>query len=328
MSEPLVTSPLADWLRPAAAQTPPSSPTPSTLPTQIARRSDWALISVTGNDATPFLHGQLTHDVQLLAAGGARWTALCSAKGRVLASMLLVKHAPDQIELVVMADVAETLVKRLKMFVLRAKVAIAVNPERAIWTVSRAAPLGMSTWASQQLEPDQTAVALLGAGANSRVAVIGRAADAPTANAADLAHAQAQDIESVWAWVGAAMSDQHVPQMLNYESIDGISFKKGCYPGQEVVARSQFRGAIKRRCYAVRSEGAMAVGDEVWTASAPPDSVGVVLQSCAGWGLVVVQQAPAELAMRSGGDLMAGPADGAKTGLQLQTLPYGLRDDI
>jgi folate-binding protein YgfZ len=79
---------------------------------------------------------------------------------------------------------------------------------------------------------------------------------------------------ALWAWgevpsgvatLSAPLVDAFVPQMLNYESVDGVSFKKGCYPGQEVVARSQFRGAIKRRAYIAHADAPLNVGAEVFS---------------------------------------------------------------
>ena len=76
----------------------------------------------------------------------------------------------------------------------------------------------------------------------------------------DTAQWQLGEVLSGIAWVEQATFEAFVPQMLNYESVDGVNFKKGCYPGQEVVARSQFRGTLKRRAYVVQSAGAIKIG--------------------------------------------------------------------
>ena len=117
-----------------------------------------------------------------------------------------------------------------------------------------------------------------------------------------------------------------VPQMLNYESVGGVNFKKGCYPGQEVVARSQFRGTLKRRAYLVHGTGPMAAGDEVFHESDADQPCGTVVQVAAnpagGWDAIVSVQTSAAVQ----GAVRAGLADGPA--LQWLPLPYPLLEDI
>jgi folate-binding protein YgfZ len=141
--------------------------------------------------------------------------------------------------------------------------------------------------------------------------------------------------KALWAWgevqsgvatLTAPLVDAFVPQMLNYESVDGVSFKKGCYPGQEVVARSQFRGAIKRRAFIAHADGPLQAGDEVFSAAEPEQACGVVAQAApapeGGWDAIVVLQ----LAAAESGALNAGSAGGPA--LYLGTLPYTLKEDL
>jgi folate-binding protein YgfZ len=120
------------------------------------------------------------------------------------------------------------------------------------------------------------------------------------------------------------VADAFVPQMLNYESVGGVSFKKGCYPGQEVVARSQFRGTLKRRAYRLHGTEAMANGDEVWAAGGS-EPCGTVVQAApapeGGWEAL----ASLQVAAVSGGLHLRG-ADGPA--LSLGALPYELLADI
>ncbi len=117
-----------------------------------------------------------------------------------------------------------------------------------------------------------------------------------------------------------------VPQMLNYESVGGVNFKKGCYPGQEVVARSQFRGTLKRRAYLVHGAEALTVGQEVFHSSDAEQPCGTVVQAAAhpagGFDAIVSMQTSAAL----DGSLHAGAAIGPV--LTLLPLPYPLLDDI
>jgi folate-binding Fe-S cluster repair protein YgfZ len=114
--------------------------------------------------------------------------------------------------------------------------------------------------------------------------------------------------------------------MLNYESVGGVNFKKGCYPGQEVVARSQFRGTLKRRAFLAHSSGELSVGQEVFQAGDPEQPAGIVAQAApapgGGWDAIVSLQLTAVEA----GDLHAGSATGPA--LSLLQLPYLLLADI
>ena len=127
------------------------------------------------------------------------------------------------------------------------------------------------------------------------------------------------------AWVEHATFEAFVPQMLNYESVDGVNFKKGCYPGQEIVARSQFRGTLKRRAFIVQSTVPMAAGKEVFSSLDATQPCGLVAQA-AQHGEVCVAIAELQLAATENSTLHLGAAQGPV--LQLLPLPYLLRDDI
>jgi folate-binding protein YgfZ len=145
-----------------------------------------------------------------------------------------------------------------------------------------------------------------------------------------------QEVPRGVARITAPLVDLFVPQMLNYESIGGVSFKKGCYPGQEIVARSQFRGAIKRRTYLVDISQAsqalsdkafqpcIAVGQEVYglqgNEAESDESVGIVVQVDGEQALICIQTSSA------GADLRVGSTDGAA--LKMLDLPYPLLEDI
>jgi len=126
--------------------------------------------------------------------------------------------------------------------------------------------------------------------------------------------------------VQAATFEAFVPQMLNYESVDGVNFKKGCYPGQEVVARSQFRGILKRRTYVVSSPVALQAGEDIFHVSDSSQPAGQVAQAASHaqhghWALVCLQTSFAQP------DALY-PASSPDSRLQLHPLPYALRDDI
>jgi folate-binding protein YgfZ len=128
------------------------------------------------------------------------------------------------------------------------------------------------------------------------------------------------------ATVTAPVIDTFVPQMLNYESVGGVNFKKGCYPGQEVVARSQFRGTLKRRAFIVHADSEMAAGEEIFIANDDSQPVATVVQAApapqGGFDAIISGQ----LAAVEAGGLHLGRNTGPA--LHMLPLPYPLLDDV
>jgi folate-binding protein YgfZ len=297
----------------------------------VAALPHLGVIRAHGEDAARFLHGQLTQDFALLGSGEARLAAFCNAKGRMLASFVAFRRAADEILLVCSRDVLPATLKRLAMFVLRAKVKL----------TDATGDFGLYGLAGEALAPFATAAApwSLAEAAGGHLVRLYPAENVPRAlwvgPAAAAAPAGAPLDTALWQWgevrsgvatVAAAIVEAFVPQMLNYESVGGVNFKKGCYPGQEVVARSQFRGTLKRRAFIVHADGALAAGQEVFQASDPEQPAGLVAQAAAapqgGWDAIVSLQ----LSAVEAGDLHAGGATGPA--LQLLPLPYLLLADV
>jgi tRNA-modifying protein YgfZ len=300
----------------------------------VARLTEWGVISAQGLEAAKFLHGQLTQDFSLLGLSEARLSAFCSAKGRMLASFVGFKRSHDEILLVCSRDILPAALKRLSMFVLRAKVRLSdVSESFGVWGIAGGDDQGLpeKVWSKTGETDGAQWVRLYPAQGVSRALCVAPldpdgAAWAPAGEALD---------PGVWAWLevmsGVATITQplveaFVPQMLNYESVGGVNFKKGCYPGQEVVARSQFRGTLKRRAYIVQAPAALAVGQEVFHHSDPEQPCGLVAAAAAnpagGWNAIVSMQTRAA----EGGQISVGSADGQT--LTLLPLPYPLLDDI
>ena len=173
----------------------------------------------------------------------------------------------------------------------------------------------------------QTLVRLRDAAGQARALWIGSAESPwPTGPALDTARWCWGEVLTGVATVSAPIADALVPQMLNYESVDGVNFKKGCYPGQEVVARSQFRGTLKRRAYLVHAEAEPVPGQAVFGMLDPEQPCGLVAQAAAhpagGFDAIISVQ----IAAAEAGPLHLGRADGPA--LQQLPLPYPLRDDI
>ena len=222
------------------SSTPPLAPGRSQLAT-------WGLLRVSGADARTFLHGQLSNDLLALGTNQCQWTAYCSAKGRMLAGFLAWHDADGNIMLACDSAIAAALVKRLRMFVLRAKVVIedAGSASRLTGVIGEAqgpAPLGVVH------EGATSRVGLPPVEGLSRHLLVEPLSVAGSANA-DASTWNTGMIRAGESWITAATQEQFVPQMVNFDALGGINFKKGCYPGQEVVARAHYRGAVKRRMY-------------------------------------------------------------------------------
>ncbi|MEO8248369.1 MAG: folate-binding protein [Burkholderiales bacterium] len=296
------------------------------------------VIQVAGDDAANFLHNQLTQDFAQLSLTEARLAALCSAKGRMQASFIGFKCASGDILLVCSQDLLTATLKRLSMFVLRAKAKL--TDATAVFTVwglagravaDNAGDAAFSVWGMRELG-GASVVGLYPAPGNVPRALWVAPAGTPDPVGEPLALDlwNWSEVESGVATISATVAEAFVPQMLNYESVGGVNFKKGCYPGQEVVARSQFRGTLKRRAYIVHSEAPLAAGDDVFHRSDAEANAG---EPCG----TVVQAAPApgggfdaivsmQVAAAKGGTLSAGAPDGPT--LRLHPLPYQLLADI
>lgn len=298
----------------------------------VATLEHLGVIRAVGEDAVKFLHGQLTQDLALLPVGQARLAAFCTPKGRMLASFVLVKHSNDEVWMVCSRDVLAPTLKRLSMFVMRAKVQLtdASADLRLCGLLGRAtiaaADAGATAPWTAVAAGTAHAIALYPAGKTGRQLWIAPL-DAPLPQGDAV---RAQD----WAWsevasgvatVSAPLAELFVPQMLNYESVGGVNFKKGCYPGQEVVARSQFRGTLKRRTYLARSSALLQAGQELFAGGDFEQPVGVVVQAAQPLDGVAV----ALLCLQTSADMHT-LCTQQKHNLQITVLdlPYALLEDI
>lgn len=290
----------------------------------------YGVIRAQGADAANFLHGQLTNDFALLGTREARLAAFCNAKGRMQASFIGFKRPPDDIWLVCSADLLASTLKRLSLFVLRAKAKLNDgSADVKVWGLAGAAvPAHLpKAWWSALTEGECTWIRLPDADGTARALLCQPASDAPPA-ASPLSMAQWQwlEVRSGVTLITQPLYEVLVPQMLNYESVGGVNFKKGCYPGQEVVARSQFRGTLKRRTYLLSSTTAGAPGQDVYHAADPEQPCGVVVLSApnpaGGHDMLVSMQVSAA----DGQTLTLGASVGPF--LALRPLPYELLADI
>lgn len=259
----------------------------------ICDLSHLGLLELSGADALTFLQGQVTNDVkQLSTAKQAHLTAYCNPKGRILALFLALQHNENFI-LQLNYALLEPILKRLKMYVMRSKVEIKNITENfnifgidgpeastvlasSLAKISREFELPKNTYEFVTVE-GAVILKLPSIDGHSRFEIMAETTLATEIKNALKAHCQVVE-KNYWDWleINAGIPDvlpetqeQFVPQMLNLDLLNGINFKKGCYTGQEIVARTHYLGSVKRRTYLVEiaSKEMPKAGDKVVDAS-------------------------------------------------------------
>ncbi len=323
---PATPRPLADLAGLAAAR---ESAVLSALPRCAA-------LAVAGPDAAAFLQGQLSNDVRALTGDRCQYTSYSTPKGRMLANFVLWQAGPESFRALVPTELAEGLARRLRMFVLRSKVGIAAASAdtaivggvggpaaaRALRAALDASPpvFGVAT------AGDATVLALPG----PRYVVVAPAAAADELRARLARHARTVGF-AVWRWltieagvpvITAATQDQFVPQAANWDVLGGVSFHKGCYPGQEIVARTRYLGRLKERLFALHAHADTTPGARLYGSVFGDQPCGTVVNAAPAptGGSAVL--AVAQIAAAEAGDLRLGAVDGPR--LELRALPYPL----
>lgn len=216
----------------------------------IRRLASFAVLQASGADADAFLQGQLSNDVQQLDASHALLASLNSPQGRVQAVLLLLQRDAD-IQIIVPAELAAATLARLQKYVLRAKVKLAdLTAERPLFAANAAALNAHSLpvpAAPGAVAHAAGASVLRWPSADERYVIVGGSGlSADLASETDWPLA---DIRAGLPQVFTATHEAFIAQMLNLDLLNGISFSKGCYTGQEIIARAHYRGAVKRRMF-------------------------------------------------------------------------------
>ena len=281
----------------------------------IEKLSRFALLKISGTDAGGFLQGQLSNDVNALdvKSNGApvvtdavdigRWqlSGYCNPKGRLLALFYLFKQGDDYFALLDQ-DLLEPIAKRLTMFVMRSKVTITHMAEAAF--AGALSVESAAQWSGLVLGTPKHGD-VISSGSKSLLAVNKRFlvvmhGGGPTArqelSASDLNWRRA-DIDEGLPWVNAATSERFIPQMLNLDLVGGISFKKGCYTGQEIVARMHYLGNLKQRMFLAGVEQLpdatrklqVQPGDKIFADRELSKPIGNLVTVCESRALVVIR---------------------------------------
>ena len=316
-----------------------------------AALSSLGLLAFSGDDAASFLHNQLTNDVEHLGAGEVRLAGYCTPKGRLLATMLLWKSG-DAIILALPCTLLPAIQKRLQMFVLRAKVKVQDLSEQqaVIGLAGERAGAALQAWFSELPARPYAKI-------ENAAGTLMRLADGHDGNGkgADIARYQwivANDVaieawprlaatlpvagEAAWTLgdiqagvpqITPATQEKFVPQMINFELIGGVNFKKGCYPGQEIVARSQYLGKPKRRMVLATVEGdpsLLQAGLEIFSSDDPEQPCGMIVNAARTADGSVSCLVEIKLAAQDSGAIHAGSANGPL--LHFHSLPYSLAE--
>jgi len=303
--------------------------------TIVADLSQLGVIAFHGDDTVSFLQGQLTNDLRGLNADSAQWNGYCSPKGRLLGNFLMWRQGADYC-LQLSGDILPGLLKRLSMFVLRAKVqGRDASDETVRLVVAGKAALASVNAAMGAVPASAMHTAATAAGQVIRVGddkfVLSIAPEHAPAVWQTLCQSATPVGAPVWDWlrlnagipmIVTATQEQFVPQMVNLEVIGGVSFQKGCYPGQEIVARSQYLGKLKRRMFLAHVDAEAAPGDNLYSADIEGQATGTVVNAAPAptGGFDVLAVAQVESANTQTLHLKA--ADGAA--LSLKPLPYAL----
>jgi len=284
-----------------------------------------SLLHFSGPDAPAFLHGQLTCDVLALNSGVSTYGGYCTPKGRLLATFLLWRNAADYYMLLP-AAIAEAIRKRLTMYILRAKVK------------------------AEDITATHACVGIAGADSAQQIAALGGTVPAPlhavTANEdvtvialpvqrylAILPRERAAAVADTDAWTALDIAagipvitpptqEEFVAQMVNLDLIGGLSYTKGCYPGQEIVARTHYLGRLKQRMFRARLDGPAAAGEKLYCDALGDQASGMIIAAAPDKAghydvLAVLQTAHASSSPYHLGSLQ-GPV------LELGSLPYAV----
>ena len=307
---------------------------------------EWGLIFVEGLDAASFLQNQLSNSVLGLqktvspqvaqSDKSVRLVGYCSPKGRLIASAWLAlfpsaDNGEDRFALFISKDIAAVTAKRLSMYVLRSKAK--VTDMSSSWTV---AGFYGNDQAMAALKIEKTEIALrlpdvLSNNQSDARVLIGKPnAEPEKIGNEHLVSWNHLEVMSAIPRIVLATQEQFVPQMINFESVAGIDFQKGCYPGQEIVARSQYRGAIKRRLQLahisadILENQAYGPGVELFHTSDPAQPAGMVVLASPSPSdpSRIDLQAECKLDALQSGEIHLGSVHGPV--LKIDSLPYPL----
>jgi tRNA-modifying protein YgfZ len=239
---------------------------PQALPGRAFALPDHRVIALSGRDASAFAQAQLMNDLKLLAPGRWQWNGWLTPKGRVIALFALLKFDEETLWLLVPDADPVTLASALQRFVFRAKVAIAVRDDLHVegaFALSQQAR-------GNELAGDSASGVELDFSADAGPRTLRIVPDSTASHdAVWMQRWAAFDLEHGLPRLPASQSDHWTPQQLSLDRLNAFSVKKGCYPGQEIVARTHFLGKVKRGLALIEGSQAMRAGDDLLAGGQP-----------------------------------------------------------
>ena len=291
----------------------PDARSPEDLPSGIMRLDSLKSIRVEGEDAGQFLQSQFSSDVSALSAGQQQPGAYCNPKGRALTVFRLLRDESG-FHLVLPDDLAESVLKRLKLYRMRSRVDLGFDDQIGVLGLIGHVPPSPDTWSLD----DNRAI---------RLEAKDPAPDSGLEDTVTMLAGEFWKLAAILAGdpqVYAATSESFIPQQINLDLVGGVSFSKGCYPGQEIVARVRYLGKIKQRMTGavIHDTGANAApGDPLFTRERPDQKAGMVVDAVR-FRDTTWLSAMVPVPVLDDGGLYLGTADGPK--LEFLPPPYSL----
>ena len=252
--------------------------------------SGFAMLAVGGNDRHVFLHGQFINDLNLIEEPAAQISAWCNPKGQLITNFLIINTGIAYL-LIFKEDLKDFVQKRLGMFVMRSDVTIN--------DISDSSPLlGLANCnglaSSNKSFPTDTGevnafdglIVICHPDGSDRYLITG-SIEALKQNVSKFKNSLTMAGSHIWnlldilaglPWVTSLTQEQYLPQMLNLDALKGLSYQKGCYPGQEVIARLHYRGEVKKRLSLIQSEQPLSIGDQL-SSEQSNSMVGTIINS-------------------------------------------------
>jgi tRNA-modifying protein YgfZ len=240
----------------------------------ISPLSNFAVLAISGNERHAFLHGQLINDLNLIETPAAQLSAWCNPKGQIISNFLIINTGISYL-LIFKYELKAFVQKRLTMFVMRSDVTIEditeSSPLLGIANTEDLSSLGTNIPTNAGGIYAFEGLIIIKHPDNSGRYLITGSIEALTKKLPELNYTYTS--HSIWGlldivaglpWITSATQEQFLPQMLNLDALRGLSYQKGCYPGQEVIARLHYRGEVKKRLQIIKSEQPLEVTNNLY----------------------------------------------------------------
>jgi folate-binding protein YgfZ len=289
------------------------------IPPALTMISDMSSIWVTGDDAESFLQGQFTNDLTTISTGQQQLSAYCNPKGRALGIFYLLRDR-DGFQMIVPADLAELLINRLQLYKMRSKLNIALRDDVTLIGGINCPQEAYSEGSEYRVIDQNRHLIIAESGTEQQITT---AADIPVA---DQNLWKLGQILSGIPQVYLSTYEDFIPQQINLDLVAGVSFTKGCYPGQEIIARIRYLGKVKQRmiCASIKSDLAVEPGTAIYSRERADQKSGTIVDAVT-IGNRIVALAMIPFSSFHQGDLALGTSDGPK--LQRIPLPYSVSDE-